>query len=308
VVLKNTNLLTSLHVKDLGRSVAASRNILSIVTEPHTANHTFVVERVDKVDIENALHLRVEDGIPVLARLLVVGSHSINFEIAQSVSHGRSARAPHASVVGSRVANLRRRRVSGIRDWSVNLRSRRSDGIRRSADTSSAGARRGSALRRLRSHTVGDWAWRVALRVRSLLGTGMRGRDRKARGTLTHLVLRSHLLLLRRGMALLRWLLLLSALWLLLLALLLTLLRRCKTSLAATSHYATEETIAGGDRWRLLGGCSVLRRSGEAGLRGTFSGRLELVSEHANLLLIPIDREVNALSNFSARATQLTFA
>jgi hypothetical protein len=109
-------------------------------------------------------------------------------------------------------------------------------------------------------------------------------------------------------MALLRWLLLLSALWLLLLALLLTLLRRCKTSLATTSHYATEEAIAGSDRWRLLGGCCVLRRSGEAGLRGTFSGRLELVSEHANLLLIPIDREVNALSNFSARATQLTFA
>lgn len=308
MILENTNLLTSLHVKDLGRSVATSRNILSIMTESDAAHNTFVVERVDKVDVENALHLRVEDGIPVLARLLVVRSHRINFEIAQGVSHRGRTRATHASMVGSRVADLGRRRVSGIRDRSVDLRSRRSDGIRRSADTSSARARRGSALGRLRGHAVGDWAWGVALGVRSLLGVGVRRRDRKARWSLTHLMLRSHLLLLRRGMALLRWLLLLSALRLLLLALLLTLLRRRKTSLAATSHYATEETIAGCDRWRLLGGCSVLRWSRQAGLRGTFSGGLELVSEHANLLLIPIDRGVNALPNFSARAIQLTFA
>lgn len=109
-------------------------------------------------------------------------------------------------------------------------------------------------------------------------------------------------------MTLLRWLLLLSALWLLLLALLLALLRRCETSLAATSHYATEETIARSDRGRLLGGCSVLWWSGETGLGSAFSSRLELVSEHADLFLVPIDREVNALSNFSTRATQLTFA
>lgn len=90
------------------------------------------------------------------------------------------------------------------------------------------------------------------MRVRSLLCIRVRRRDRKARRTLAHLVLRSQGLLLRRGVALLRLLLLLGTLGLALLALLLALLRGGKTSLTATSHDAAEKTIAGGNGWRLL--------------------------------------------------------
>jgi hypothetical protein len=42
-----------------------------------------MVQRVDEVDIEDALHLGVEDGIPIISRLLVVGGDVVNFEITK---------------------------------------------------------------------------------------------------------------------------------------------------------------------------------------------------------------------------------
>jgi hypothetical protein len=114
----------------------------------------------------------------------------------------------------------------------------------------------------------------------------VRRRDRKARRTLAHLVLRSQGLFLRRSVALLRLLLLLGTLRLALLALLLTLLRGGKASLTATSHNATEKTIAGGDRWRLLGGSSMLRRAGDTRLEAVLSSRINLMSQTSNLFFV----------------------
>jgi len=83
VVLEHTNLFSGLHIEDLSRSIATSCNIFAVVTESHTANHTLMVQRVDEVDIEDALHLGVEDGIPIISRLLVVGGDVVNFEITE---------------------------------------------------------------------------------------------------------------------------------------------------------------------------------------------------------------------------------
>lgn len=310
VVLENTDLLTSLNVENLGRSVAASGDVLTIVTEPHAAHNAFVAEGMDQVDIQNALHLGVEDGIPVVASLLVVGSHSIDLEIAEGVTNGRSARTTHASVVGSGMADLRRLGVAGIGHGSVDLRSRGADGVGGPADASPARAGRSSALRRLGTHAIGDGALRIALGVgRLLLAAGVR-RDGEAGRALSHLVLRSQLLLRRRVLLGRRLLLLLRGRLLTLLLALLLLLGRGETSLAAASHDTAKETVAGRDGRRLLRRAGVLRRAGDARLRGTFSGSLELMSEHADLLLVPKSQPVSAQvpKRISYREGRLTFA
>lgn len=121
MIFKHANLFTGLNIENLSGSVAASCNIFAVVTKSNTANDTFVVERVDEVDIKDSLHLRIEDGVPILASLLVVGSHSINLKVAKCVSHSRCMRPAHSTVVGSRVANLRRSRTSRVGNGSINL-------------------------------------------------------------------------------------------------------------------------------------------------------------------------------------------
>jgi len=202
VVLKHANLFTSLNIKDLGRSIATSCNILAIMAEPNAAHDTLVVERVDKVYIQNTLDLGVENRIPILSSLLVVRGHRIDFKIAESVANGGSMRASHSTVFGSRMADLRGGCTSRVRHGRVDLRSSRSNGTWWTTDTPSTGAGRGGALR-LGAHPVGNGARRIVLRVRSLLRVGVRRRNRQSRRPLAHLVLRSQRLFLRRGMPLL---------------------------------------------------------------------------------------------------------
>jgi len=45
-----------------------------------------VLERVDQVDIENALDLGVEDGVPFIARLLVVRSKGIQVKFPEDIT------------------------------------------------------------------------------------------------------------------------------------------------------------------------------------------------------------------------------
>jgi len=64
------DLLTSLDVKDLCRSVAASSDIVAIRTKADAAYHTLVHEVVDQLDVQPAHDARVEYRVPVLARTL----------------------------------------------------------------------------------------------------------------------------------------------------------------------------------------------------------------------------------------------
>lgn len=89
MVFQDAHLLTSLDIENLGRLVAASGDVLAVVAKANTANNALVGERVDQVDIQNALHLRVENGIPVVTRLLVMRRDGVDFEVTQSVADGR---------------------------------------------------------------------------------------------------------------------------------------------------------------------------------------------------------------------------
>lgn len=276
MVLKNTHLLTSLHVEDLGRAVASGRDIFAVVAESNTAHNAFVCKRVNQVDVEDSLDLRVKDGIPVVSSLLVMRGDGVHFEITQCVAYRRCARTTHATVVGSWVADLWR----GIgRVWrgSVDLGGGRANGVWWAANTTSVRSRRSGALGRLTTDAVGS-GLRVSRRVRALcVGVRRAGETRR----LAHLMLlrTTHLLLLRRSVRL----------W------------RCKTLLIATSHDATEQAVARCYRRRLLRGTTMLGRTGHARLRTTLTGGFKLMSEHVDLFFISAARTVVSMCLYFAR-------
>lgn len=251
------------------------------MAKANTADNALVGEGVDQVDIQNALHLRVEDGIPVVARLLVVRRDGVDFEITQGVADGRGRGAgTHASVIRRRMAHLRRLSIAGIRHGGVDLRGRRPDGVRGPVDGSATWAGRRGALRRLRAHAVGhDGAralgiglllvWRLLLRglllLLLLLRVGVGRGDGQSWGALSHLVVvRAHLLILGSCLR----------------------LRRRQTSLVATSHDAAEEAVSRSNRWGLLRRPCVLRRSLQTRLRSSLTSKFELMPQHVDLLLI----------------------
>lgn len=282
MVLQDAHLLTSLDIENLGRLVAAGGDILAVVAEANAANDALVGERVDQVDIQDALHLRVEDGIPVVARLLVVRRNGVDFEVTQRVADGRGRGAgTHASVIRRRVAHLRRLSIARIGHGGVDLRGRRPDSVRGAVDGSATWTGRRGALRRLRAHAIGhDGAgalriglllvWRLLLRgllllLLLLLRVGVGRGHRQSWGALSHLVVvRAHLLILGSGLR----------------------LRRRQASLVATGHDAAEEAVSRSNRWGLLRRPCVLRRSLQTRLRSSLARKFELMPQHVDFLLI----------------------
>jgi hypothetical protein len=70
--LKHANFLTSYDIEDLCRSIATSGNILSVMTEAHTADYTFMGKGVEEINVKNSRHSWIEDGKPIVRHLLLV--------------------------------------------------------------------------------------------------------------------------------------------------------------------------------------------------------------------------------------------
>jgi hypothetical protein len=312
-ILQDAQLLSRLNIVDLSRPVAARGNILAVMTEPNAAHDTFVCQGVDQIDVKHAGDAVVEDGKPVVARLLSRGRQTVGIQIAEGIAYRgtgrRGVRPADASMVRRGVADLGR--LGGTRegDRSVNLRGRRSHGAGRPTDTTTSRAGRSRALGGLRPDAVSGRSPRVGLLLlrwgRLLLGRllgrllrrllllevlGLRlgRRDRKAGRTLSHLMLRAELLvLLRRG-------------------------RRGSEagSLTSAGHYAVEEAVAGGDRGRLLRRAGVRRRPAVHTGRGVAAGDLELAAEMLDLIFVPfrgIVRETGPAQTFSGRSLKVTY-
>lgn len=65
IILQSSYQLSSRNIKYLRRAVATSSNIFAVIAKSYTANNAIVNEVMDKVDIQDARHFRVENGVPV---------------------------------------------------------------------------------------------------------------------------------------------------------------------------------------------------------------------------------------------------
>lgn len=266
VILKDAQLLASLHVEDLGRPVAPSRNVFAIVAEPHAAHYAVVVERVDQIHVQRARDLFVEDADPFIAGLLVVRGDLVKVELAQDAP--RLGMMVHAAVVGRGVADLGRLGRARVRDGGVNLGGGGPNRRRGPPYCPPPGAWGCRARRWLWAHAVGHWPLGVALLERRLLG-GTRsrrgyGQAARGRGPLPHLAVRAHLLWLRRPWR-----------------------GRGQSTLPGTSHDPIKQTVPGSDGGRrLLAGPRVLRVGTHPRLRSTASCGFQLATEHLDLFLI----------------------
>lgn len=72
VVLQHADLVSRDDIVDLGRLVAASRDVLAIHAEANTADDALVGQGMDQVHIEHAWNSRVEDDEPIIPCLLVL--------------------------------------------------------------------------------------------------------------------------------------------------------------------------------------------------------------------------------------------
>lgn len=111
LILQNANLLSSNNVEDLGRSVAASRDIFSVVTEANTAHDTLMMESVDKINIKNTRHTWIEDRKPILFNLLLVGRQALKVQLCKRISDADGTENSRTGISDQR--HLRR----GSRVW-----------------------------------------------------------------------------------------------------------------------------------------------------------------------------------------------
>lgn len=85
-ILKRSNILASSHVENLGRAIAASRQILAIAAESDTADDAVMDEMMNEIHIEHPLDLGVENRIPISTLLFLRSGQIIQIPIGKHVT------------------------------------------------------------------------------------------------------------------------------------------------------------------------------------------------------------------------------
>lgn len=195
LVLENGNLESGLDIENLGRTVASGRDKFSVVTEPDTADDTLVLQGVEKVDIEHARDLGVEDGEPISFDLFLMCWETLQIQLRQGISDSKL----RTVLVGRRVADLGRCRRPRIGVWHglVQLRCRWSPGA--AVERPPLAWTRGGRILRGLGVAIRSPNSRISTLERRLLWWGWGGRRRTLNawwsGGLGHLVLRRTVLL-----------------------------------------------------------------------------------------------------------------
>ena len=72
LILKDANFLASYNIEDLRGSIAASGNVLSVMTKSDTADYTLMGQGVKEINIKNSRNSWIEDSKPIFRNLLLV--------------------------------------------------------------------------------------------------------------------------------------------------------------------------------------------------------------------------------------------
>ena len=106
LVLKSRDVLSGGHVKDLRRPIAARGQVLAVTAEANAANNTVMDKVVHQLHVQNALHFRVENRIPVSSLTLLRDGQVIGVPVSQHVTRALSK---HGLAWRRGARNLRRR-------------------------------------------------------------------------------------------------------------------------------------------------------------------------------------------------------
>lgn len=110
-ILQSRNILAGGNIEDLSRTVASGRNVLAIAAESHAADDAVMDKMVHQLDVQNSLHLRVENRIPVGTLPLLRRRQVVRVPVGETVS----GTLPHESLTGRRrTRDLRRSSRIGI--------------------------------------------------------------------------------------------------------------------------------------------------------------------------------------------------
>lgn len=85
-ILQMLDLLSTLNIEDLSRTVATSSNESSITAETNTADYTLVGQVVDELNVQSATNAWVENSVPVFSLALEVAGKSFNGQVDQLVA------------------------------------------------------------------------------------------------------------------------------------------------------------------------------------------------------------------------------
>lgn len=85
-VLQMLDLLATLDIEDLSRTVATSGNESSVTAETNTADYTLVGQVVDELNIQGATDTWVENSVPIFTLALEVAGKSFNSQVDQLVA------------------------------------------------------------------------------------------------------------------------------------------------------------------------------------------------------------------------------
>lgn len=90
------NLSARHDVEYLRGPVASCCNVLSVLTEPHTAHYAVMREVVLEIDVKRSTHLRVPDGVPIWTFALQVRRMYCRVDVSKHVgdSHGHPLPRP----------------------------------------------------------------------------------------------------------------------------------------------------------------------------------------------------------------------
>jgi CRISPR/Cas system endoribonuclease Cas6 (RAMP superfamily) len=115
LVLENGHVLTSDHVKNMSRVVAACGKIFAITAETDTTDNAVMDEVMNRLNVKNPLRLGVKHGIPISALSFLRSKEIFSVPISQYVASSLTLlfvlfRHRHGPEVLSRRLKFRRRR------------------------------------------------------------------------------------------------------------------------------------------------------------------------------------------------------
>ena len=107
-----TDLLATVHIKDLSTPIATRSDESPVMAETNTAHNALMGKIVHQFDGESTIYIRIEYGMPVIALVLVMRRELVEFIIGELVADGINLRSRILKIGREVGVRSRRRRCT----------------------------------------------------------------------------------------------------------------------------------------------------------------------------------------------------